>query len=575
MLKNSLRQLLEISLMISPLIIFIFLLRKNILRRLGPTARLLLWLPLIIQLIIPVSWQTRRSPYQLVADEVQLNLLTHESSYQEIPLEEMTEETRTAAEFYDPTPVVKADLIMDSAVKIWLGGIAVLILVNFISQLRLRRRLQARGCADEKKVQIRELLAHAGCRNVAVLESPEITSCAVYGHLFPRLIISERWADWPAEDQELMIRHECLHLRYGHPWLCGILRLVEILYWFNPLVWLMMREIRRDLELQIDDRLLKNQPQPVRCHYAAMILNAAAGPRHKALQGLSGSEEKQQLKERLSQILRKNRISGLIAGLIVICLCGLCGAMLLKPKSLATREGTVALDVIGLQAYEYSVYAQSPEVHYQCQGKPSALEQLDEKTIHAGIDTATLIQDGKAVSLQTLAFGRAEAEIQWTLPETNGLACSGKETRLSLLVSGLPHDQPSPQLPEKAAQKGVQPPLENPIVLCRWGCYAGHQATDATDPDNDQAAVLAVADGVVTEVSYSSMNGKFLVIDHGDEVLSYYIHLGDIQVEEGQNVKRGEKVGIIGSTGKSPYIHVHFFLMVDGLRVNSDILFRR
>ena len=50
----------------------------------------------------------------------------------------------------------------------------------------------------------------------------------------------------------------------------------------------------------------------------------------------------------------------------------------------------------------------------------------DEKTIHAGIDAATLSQDGKAVSLQTLAFGRAEAEIQWTLPETNGLACSGK-----------------------------------------------------------------------------------------------------------------------------------------------------
>ena len=190
MLKNSLRQLLEISLMISPLIIFIFLLRKNILRRLGPTARLLLWVPLIIQLIVPISWQTRRSPYQPVADEVQLNLLIHESSHQEIPLEEMTEERRMAAEFHDPTPVVKADLIMDSAVKIWLGGIAVLILVNFISQLRLRRRLQAHGCADEKTVQIRELLAHAGCRNVAVLESPEITSCAVYGHLFPRLIVS-------------------------------------------------------------------------------------------------------------------------------------------------------------------------------------------------------------------------------------------------------------------------------------------------------------------------------------------------------------------------------------------------
>ena len=67
--------------------------------------------------------------------------------------------------------------------------------------------------------------------------------------------------------------------------------------------------------------------------------------------------------------------------------------MLMKPKPLATREGTVALDVTGLQGYEYSVYAQSPEVHYQCQGKPSALEQLDEKTIHAGIDAATLSQE--------------------------------------------------------------------------------------------------------------------------------------------------------------------------------------
>lgn len=450
-----------------------------------------------------------------------------------------------------------------------------MFLSDIVSRNRLSRQLQARSCSFEKTAVIRIQMRQMKCLIVPILESSKINSCAVYGNLFPRLIISDQWDAWSSADQTLMIQHECLHLRYGHPWLCGILRLLEIIYWFNPLVWLMTKEIRQDLEMFIDDRLLKDQPQPVRCHYAAMILSAAAGPQHKALQGLSGDNGKQRLKERMSFILKKKRIPWLAAGLIVAGLSVFCGMLLLKPQSLAYRDGTVKLDTSGLQAYEYSIYVDSPEVHYQCQGKPSALEQADENNIHAVLAVNTLRQFNKPADIQTLAFGRAEAEIEWMLPEFDGLSCIAEETQLTLLVSGLFKDQPSPALPEKAVQKGLQPPLENPIVLCGWGCRTGHTATDITDPDNDHAAVLAAADGVVLEVSYSQVNGKYLIIDHGDEVRSYYMHVGEIDVEEGQTVKRGEKIGMIGSSGISPYIHVHFFLAVDGMRVNPEILFRR
>lgn len=118
MLKNSFRQLLEISLMISPLITLIILLKKSVLLRLGPASRLLLWVPLLIQLIIPVSLQSRRSLYQPVVDEVQLNLFISESLSSEIPDEEMPGEY----EIYTETVSQNAPGKMQSAVS----GIAVI-----------------------------------------------------------------------------------------------------------------------------------------------------------------------------------------------------------------------------------------------------------------------------------------------------------------------------------------------------------------------------------------------------------------------------------------------------------------
>ena len=64
MLEHGVIRLIEISIMISPLILILLALRRKVFRKLGKTARLLLWVPLLLQLAIPIQRTSMYSPYQ-------------------------------------------------------------------------------------------------------------------------------------------------------------------------------------------------------------------------------------------------------------------------------------------------------------------------------------------------------------------------------------------------------------------------------------------------------------------------------------------------------------------------------
>ncbi|MBX9685962.1 MAG: M23 family metallopeptidase [Candidatus Obscuribacterales bacterium] len=59
------------------------------------------------------------------------------------------------------------------------------------------------------------------------------------------------------------------------------------------------------------------------------------------------------------------------------------------------------------------------------------------------------------------------------------------------------------------------------------------------------------------------LHGNTICIDHGQGVLSFYIHLSKILVKEGDIVKAGQKIGAIGSTGRASGPHLHFSLYVN------------
>ncbi|GAA5115210.1 murein DD-endopeptidase MepM [Orbus sasakiae] len=80
--------------------------------------------------------------------------------------------------------------------------------------------------------------------------------------------------------------------------------------------------------------------------------------------------------------------------------------------------------------------------------------------------------------------------------------------------------------------------------------------------------VLSVGEGEVVIAKYSGSAGNFIAIRHGRQYTTKYMHLDKILVKAGQQVKKGDKIGLSGNTGRSTGPHLHYELHIDGKPVN-------
>ncbi len=80
--------------------------------------------------------------------------------------------------------------------------------------------------------------------------------------------------------------------------------------------------------------------------------------------------------------------------------------------------------------------------------------------------------------------------------------------------------------------------------------------------------IVAAAPGKVISASYSRGYGNMVVIDHGGGVSTLYGHCSRLFVKRGENVKQGQKIAAVGSTGLSTGPHLHFEVRIKGKPVN-------
>lgn len=82
------------------------------------------------------------------------------------------------------------------------------------------------------------------------------------------------------------------------------------------------------------------------------------------------------------------------------------------------------------------------------------------------------------------------------------------------------------------------------------------------------SAVIAVGDGVVAWVGERAGYGKLIEINHGNGYTTRYGHNQEHLVKEGDKVRKGQQIALMGSTGRSTGPHVHFEVLHDGKQVN-------
>lgn len=126
--------------------------------------------------------------------------------------------------------------------------------------------------------------------------------------------------------------------------------------------------------------------------------------------------------------------------------------------------------------------------------------------------------------------------------------------------------------------RGISVPSRTPVEGARMtsgfglrahpvlGGLRRHEGIDLAAPTG--TPVYATADGVVGHADWYSSYGLFISINHGASMETRYGHLSRLAVTAGDNVKKGELIGYVGSTGRSTGPHLHYEVRIEGIAVN-------
>lgn len=199
---------------------------------------------------------------------------------------------------------------MAVAARFWAVG-ALLLALRFVwIELGFRRRLKRCPPLRDAVFQahLDECASVLGLhRNLRAVETADVETPAVYGLWRKRLLlpVGLREGLSPARLRHVLL-HELAHVKRRDPELNWLLALLQILHWFNPLLWLAFARMRADRELATDDLALARTSAAERCSYGETILQVLEGLTHRpAWPGLVGiGESKAQIKERMHAIAR-------------------------------------------------------------------------------------------------------------------------------------------------------------------------------------------------------------------------------------------------------------------------------
>jgi murein DD-endopeptidase MepM/ murein hydrolase activator NlpD len=114
-------------------------------------------------------------------------------------------------------------------------------------------------------------------------------------------------------------------------------------------------------------------------------------------------------------------------------------------------------------------------------------------------------------------------------------------------------------------------PLTNTHIVSNFGMridpFTGrrstHEGIDFIAPTG--TPILAAAAGVVTQAKWNSDYGNMIEIEHNNKTTTRYAHASELLVKQGEIVRLGQKIALVGSTGRSTGPHLHFEVRVDGV----------
>ena len=359
---------------VSLLIVIITLIDMAIRKRAWPQVRYALWLLVLLKLVIPPTWQMQTSLISRLKPQVERQILTRiqkpvmmhkalpstEAQHQDISPQSLSElqppmtnsEDASRIQYGASVESLQSHTIHPSwkalALMVWLGGMVFFIGILIIKMSRLRKWRQMQEYRDIPR-WFHELLIRTSQqlklgKVPAIALTDDGVTPAVYGVFRPVLLLPKEYVDrLSREEAEHVLLHELCHLKRGDLWMHGICLVLQIVYWFNPLLIWTRRQMKHVLEICCDlsvANILREETKG----YRDTLLNTAKNLLTETVEpglGLVGFfEEPFRLVARL-RWLEKKTWESRKQMLLVTVLSSLVVVACLMPMSEATQEAAV------------------------------------------------------------------------------------------------------------------------------------------------------------------------------------------------------------------------------------------
>ena len=182
--------------------------------------------------------------------------------------------------------------IQEILIAVWLLGFIILMCRYLISYFRFKKKI----CGFD---------THEVIDGVDVIKSTIISSPLVFGFFKPTLAIPE--IKMNEDDYNLAIKHEMVHYKHHDSWFKLFAVIVNSIYWFNPITYLMVNLIGEACEYACDKQVTKEMDMSDRKQYSTMILSMVC----QTSPALSSNmvKNKKQLKRRFEMIMKKKKFS--------------------------------------------------------------------------------------------------------------------------------------------------------------------------------------------------------------------------------------------------------------------------
>ncbi|HUV67595.1 MAG TPA: M56 family metallopeptidase, partial [Sedimentisphaerales bacterium] len=370
-LQPFIEWLLRTTVQASILICVILLLQRILRNRLCIRWHYSLWLLLLVRMLLPWAPQSRASLFNLIPRSAHQQQAEYEqqgngrqSVGSEVAGSESVESVPAspAATTQESPDVVTATPSINQAVQnqlkpdfskvvkilplLWLIGALALAVYVGAGNFNLWRIVKRRRPLTDQKILdlLEDCKAQMGIQTIlGIVPTDKVESPALFGFVRPRLLLPHGMIETLSR-QELryVLLHELAHLKRHDIYAGWLMSLLQILHWFNPLVWLAFYRMRSDRELACDALVLARTQSEEPKSYGRIIVNLVERfSRPQRLPGMAGIlETKAQLKRRVTMIAKFKKNSYQWSPLAVILIITL--ACVSLPDARRTKASETA-----------------------------------------------------------------------------------------------------------------------------------------------------------------------------------------------------------------------------------------